>query len=80
MAYEMSRHYTRRSCPAEKYPVLVVVLEQTHRINVRRRNDWRVLFYSCRDLASINTKQRVLRRVSSRARLFRARREESSQS
>jgi len=78
--YEMSRHYTRRTWPAENYPVLVVVLEQIHRINVRCRIDWRVLLYSCRDLASIDTKQRVLRRVSSRARLFRAQREDSSQS
>ena len=79
MAYEMRRNHTCRTWPADKYPVLVEVLEQIHRIKVRRRSDWCVLFYNCRGLASIETKQRVLRRVSA-ARLFRARRAASSQS
>jgi hypothetical protein len=80
MAYEMRRNHTCRTWPADKYTVLVEVLEQIHRIGVRRRSDRRVLFYNCRDLASIDTKQRVLRRVSAQARLFRARRADSSQS
>ena len=53
MAYEMSRHHTRRTCPTDKYPILVEVLEQTHGIHVRRRSDWHLLSYNGLNLASI---------------------------